>query len=92
MDGEPIHLHRAQEEPVLCPWAGCRRIGHPLIVIVRIYVVVGSVKSTLGHAFRFAGLAYAGTTTNSCCPLRPLVHRRGWLTDAPSGASTTLSG
>ena len=32
------------------------------------------------------------STTSSCCPLRPLVHRRWWLTDAPSGASTTLSG
>ena len=50
----------------------CRRIGHPLIVIVRIYMVVGSVKSTLGHAFRFVGLTYASQPLAHAVPFARL--------------------
>jgi len=51
---------------------GCRRIGHPLIVIVRIYMVAGSVKSTLGHAFRFVGLTYASQPLAHAVPFARL--------------------
>ena len=37
MDGEPIHLHRAQEEPVLCPWAV---VVFVVVVVVFIHEIV----------------------------------------------------